>query len=149
MHPVITALASTATLLSCPQPETSDLLAVSIETTQTDIDGLNVPGRIRANGLVGLVSVPGTLFFADGQLVWQARDTRDCAPYTLTPDGDAMRFTAHYRIENDEHVRWSGWTDGTRVRDVTAVWTRVEGDFVHDLFLPDEVLMVFTPDAER
>jgi hypothetical protein len=49
-------------------------------------------------------------------------------------------------LKNGEHVEWIGVFDGEFVTDAQAVWTRKEGDFVHDLLLPKEVTLAFTPD---
>lgn len=139
-------LVSSLSLSVCPSPGYAPDSPMMIAHEEAGIDGLEVDGRIRARGVMGLVSVPGTLSFREGLLVWAAQDTIDCTPYTLTPVEDGYHFAAQYRIENDEHVSWSGWTDGQTVRDVTAIWTRVEGDFIHDLLLPERVTMRFTPD---
>lgn len=139
-------LVSSLSLSVCPSPGYAPDSPLMIAHEAAGIDGLAVDGRIRARGVMGLVSVPGTLSFREGLLVWAAQDTIDCSPYTLTPVEGGYQFAAEYRIENDEHVSWSGWTDGESVRDVTAVWTRVEGDFIHDLLLPEQVTMRFTPD---
>ena len=112
-----------------------------------DLDGLVVHGRVRARGLIGLVSVPGELSFQGGMLVWATGDSEDVGPYAVSATDCLLAFTAEHVIENGEHVRWSGVSDGRTVSDVTAIWTRVEGDFVHDLLLPEQVTLDFTPDA--
>lgn len=33
--------------------------------------------------------------------------------------------------------------DGKSLKNVTAVWTRIENDFFHDLLLPEEVNFTF------
>lgn len=114
--------------------------------TRAGLDGRSISGRIRARGPAGLISVPGTLSFRDGNLVWSARGSEDSGPYQWRETGDAIEFRAEHVIENGEQAIWSGRFDGTRFHDVTAVWIRVEGDWVHDLFLPDRVVMEFTPD---
>lgn len=57
----------------------------------------------------------------------------------------AFEFAARYLTEDDEHVRWSGSSDGRAVTNVTAVWTRAEVNLVHDLLLPRQVVLEFTP----
>jgi hypothetical protein len=146
MSTTIIYLVSSLSVSVCPSSGYAPGSPMMIAPSEASIDGLEVEGRIRARGVVGLVSVPGTLSFRDGALVWAAQDTIDCSTYNLTPAEDGYRFAAEYRIENDEHVSWSGWTDGLAVRDVTAVWTRVEGDFIHDLLLPEQVTLHFRPD---
>lgn len=104
------------------------------------------PGRIRARGIVGIVSVRGVLSFRDGMLIWTVGESEDSGPYVLSGADCRFRFTAEHITKDNEHVRWSGISDGRSVTDVTAVWTRVEGDFVHDLLLPERVTLDFTPD---
>ena len=109
------------------------------------LDGLTVPGSIRARGVFGMFSVRGTLSFRDGELIWTARGDEDTGPYLLTETDGQFAFSAEHSIENDERVRWSGSSNGQTVSNVTAVWTRAEGDWVHDLFLPEQVTLEFTP----
>lgn len=111
------------------------------------LDGLSAEGGIRARGLIGLVSVRGELSFSEGQLHWRVGEDVDSSPYSATETDGVIAFTSAHRMENGEHVLWTGVYDGDAFSDVTALWTRVEGDFVHDLVLPGEVVMVFTPDA--
>ncbi len=110
------------------------------------LDGLVVPGKIRARGIVGIVSVRGTLSFREWMLVWQAQGDEEQGPYSVTEQDGILAFHSEYLIENDEQVRWSGTADGQTVSDVTVIWTRVKGDAVHDLLLPDQVTLDFTPD---
>ncbi len=116
-------------------------------TQRESLDGLVVPGRIRAQGIAGVMSVPGELSFRDGLLVWAARGSEDVGSYVLSGSTCPLEFTAEHYLENNEQVRWSGLSDGRTVSNVTAVWTRNEGDWVHDLFLPHEVTLEFTPDG--
>jgi hypothetical protein len=113
------------------------------------LDGLIVHGRIRAQGIFGLMSVPGTLSFQNGRLLWTVEGSMDSGPYQLVGSDGACSFSARHAIENGEQVQWSGWSDGWTVTDVTAVWTRTRGDFVHDLLLPEQVTLEFTPDPGR
>ncbi|WP_420434769.1 hypothetical protein [Hyphobacterium sp.] len=152
------AIGALACVAACaPARSAPPILAVStiqddwrdpVETTTTGagLDGRSVSGRIRARGPAGLFSVPGTLSFRGGNLVWLARGNADSGPYQWRETGDAIEFRAEHVIENGERAIWSGSFDGTRFHDVTAVWVRVEGDWVHDLLLPDRVVMEFTPD---
>ncbi|MBT8142620.1 MAG: hypothetical protein HKN88_05480 [Gammaproteobacteria bacterium] len=109
------------------------------------LDGQSYDGSIRAKGIMGLISVKGTLSFDDGMLVWEAKGSKDTAPYeTLAVEG-GMAFAATAVIENNETVAWSGIVDGDQLKNARAIWTRQKGDLVHDLLLPDQVTMLFTP----
>lgn len=112
---------------------------------ESRLDGLSIEGRVRARGLIGVFSVPGTLSFQDGDLIWSVRGEDDRGAYRAWPVEDGIRFEARHVIENDETALWTGLYDGERVRDVSIVWTRVEGDFLHDLLLPGEVTLEFRP----
>ncbi|WP_421791480.1 hypothetical protein [Hyphobacterium sp.] len=110
------------------------------------LDGVEVNGRIRANGLIGIVSVPGTISFHEREFIWTARDTIDRGMYTAWPVGDTIHFQANYLIENGEQIRWTGVYQEGQLSGVSAVWTRIEGDVIHDLLLPSQVTLTFTPD---
>lgn len=114
---------------------------------ELDLEGESFDGRIRARGILGLFRVRGTLSFDDGLLVWSARGSNESAPYEVERHGGLLRFSATVDVEGGSHVDWSGTYDGKTLLEVRAVWTRVdEDDFVHDLFLPDVVTLIFTPD---
>ncbi len=137
----LTSTASAQTLGTEPvQSETNP------DTRAEHLDGIVVPGSIRARGVFGMFRVGGTLSFRDGMLIWAARGEENAGPYSLTGTDGQFEFSAEHLIENDEHVRWSGSFDGQTATNVTAVWTRVEGDWVHDLLLPEQVTLEFTPD---
>lgn len=104
-------------------------------------------GSIRAKGVFGLVAVKGELSFDNGSLCWTVEQSSDCAPYRTEVENGPQKFYASYRIENDERVEWSGTFNGNSISQVTALWTRTSGDFIHDLFLPKKVMMKFTPDS--
>ncbi|MEE2565231.1 hypothetical protein [Hyphobacterium marinum] len=119
--------------------------AASTDEAHGSLDGLSVDGRIRARGIIGLFSVPGTLSFEDGDLFWATRGEVDSGPYSTRPGTGVIEFHAEHMTPEGDIVVWSGrYADG-RFHDVTAVWTRVAGDAVHDLFLPDDVVLNFTP----
>lgn len=109
------------------------------------LDGLAFDGKVRARGIIGLFSVKGILSFADGQLIWAVKDSQDIGPYQTTEVEGGINFKAHLSIENNEQVVWSGFYDGKTLHNAHAVWTRVKGDFVHDLLLPEQVTLDFTP----
>jgi hypothetical protein len=115
-----------------------------------ELDGQAFEGRIRATGLLGLFSRRGTLAFQDGVASWRVRGGDEQAfppaPYTTTRVGDTLEFRAIMPGRAGDHVDWSGRYDGHQLQDVRAVWTRVSGDAIHDLFLPDLVTLRFTPD---
>ena len=110
------------------------------------LDGLAAPGTIRARGIAGLFSVRGALSFRNGMLVWSEGESEDVGQYSASAAGCLREFSAEHVIERNERVRWSGASDGRTVTGVTAVWTRVKGNLMHDLFLPEQVILDFTPD---
>ncbi len=110
------------------------------------LEGRSFEGTVRAKGILGLMSVKGTLSFLNGNLVWEARGEKDVGRYQVEVKDNELYFTAFLTIENDETVEWSGIFDGHSLHRVEAVWTRVEGDFVHDMLLPEQVILVFTSD---
>ncbi len=112
---------------------------------ELQLDGLSVPGEIRAHGVYGAVGVDGVLSFDKGSLCCAVEDERDCAPVELIHGDGYLRFASEHRGERDERVQWSGRYDGHRFSDVTVLWTRVEGDAVHDLLLPERLVLGFEP----
>lgn len=124
------------------------ILSLNSETplqTSHMLDGKSFDGSIRARGIIGLFSVKGKLSFDDGMLVWTVKESKDIGPYQASEVEDGINFTAQLSIENNETVEWSGLFDGQSVQNVQAVWTRQKGDFVHDLLLPKQVTLDFTP----
>lgn len=115
------------------------------ENSDLTLDNKTFNGCVRASGIVGLICVDGVLSFKNGQLYWTVDDSVDKANFQLTPAEDFVSFSASYTIENNESVEWSGKYNGTIVYDVKALWTRQPGDWVHDMFLPDVVTMMFKP----
>ncbi|MHA6288119.1 hypothetical protein [Maricaulis sp. CAU 1757] len=147
-HPAITALAVASTCVAAPAPGALSMPQEAAEQAPvTSLDGLVVPGRIRAQGVAGLLSVAGTLSFREGHLVWTARGETESGPYLLSESGGTVAFASDYRIANNERVQWAGTSDGRSVADVRVVWTRTPGDWVHDLLLPEQVTLTFTPDG--
>ena len=124
----------------------ADWVDTRTEPLTGGLDGLAVHGDIRAEGMAGLVSVRGRLSFRAGQLVWTVDGQSDTGPYQTEMTETGLAFSAEHVLENDERVFWTGRYDGARFRDVTAEWVRVEGDFIHDLLLPERVTLSFTPD---
>ncbi len=109
------------------------------------LDGECYEGKIRATGFWGLFSVKGTLSFSDGALFWTVKYTVDKCPYSIYETGSQTRFKSKMIFDSGDSVEWDGHYDGSMIHDVTAEWIRVEGDFIHDLLLPDVVTLVFTP----
>ncbi len=136
----------TLCLMACTPPDLPAARA-SIDQSLESLDGLVVPGKIRARGITGVFSVRGTLSFREGMLVWTVEGDEDVGAYSLIKRDGYVKFAAEHFIENNERVVWSGNSNGETVTDVTAVWTRVKGDFVHDVFLPAQVTLEFTPDS--
>lgn len=109
------------------------------------LDGLAIPGEIRAHGVYGAFGVDGVLSFDDGSLCWTVEGERDCAPVELIAGDGYLLFSSEHRGERDERIDWSGRYDGRTLSDVTVLWTRVEGDAVHDLLLPERLVLAFEP----
>lgn len=108
------------------------------------LEGKSFQGRVRADGIFGLFSVKGTLSFKDGLLIWSAKGSDESAPYETESLDGLLKFTSRVPGESGTYVDWSGTYDGHSVNDVRAIWTRAgEDDFIHDLFLPDVVSLVF------
>ena len=60
-----------------------------------------------------------------------------------------LGFTSHGPGEGGTYVDWSGTYNGESVSNVKAIWTRTEeDDFIHDLFLPDVVTLVFKQEKD-
>lgn len=108
------------------------------------LEGESFQGRIRATGLIGLFSVKGVLSFKNGMLTWSTKDSKNSATYITDEVDGVLVFTSHVPGEDGIYVKWRGIYDGKSVSDVKATWTRTEeDDFIHDLFLPDVVTLVF------
>ncbi|MCK7593540.1 hypothetical protein [Pseudomarimonas salicorniae] len=118
------------------------------EDRALSLEGRTFDGRIRARGLFGLVRVRGTLSFEAGQLVWQAQGSRETAPYQVETRNGILLFSARVIHPDGSFVDWAGIFDGERLRGVVALWDRSqEKDFIHDLLLPTQVTLEFSPDA--
>ena len=113
------------------------------------LEGLSYSGSIKAKGIIGLVSVKGTLSFKDGYLKWQAKGNEDSGLYTLQPDEHGVTFKSLVVLDNHEKVIWTGHFDGEHLTQVSAVWHRSPGDAIHDLLLPDKVTLLFRPDMNH
>lgn len=114
--------------------------------TSSILESSSFDGKIYAEGiysLFGLIKVEGTLSFTDSLLYWSARGSMDSIPYQCRMIDDHLMFTATAVIENDETISWRGFYDGEKLEDVQAIWTRREGDSVHDFLLPDIVTLKF------
>lgn len=147
------AVICAASILSSPDAGAQDELDAahepqSVQLHHADLlDASSFPGTVRARGLIGLVRVSGTLSFVGGDLVWSSQGDTESGPYRTFVEGDECVFMAEYTLESGGQVRWTGVFDGQRVHDVRITWTRVTGDAVHDLFLPNVVALDFTPDS--
>ena len=143
---IATTIVLSLALLSCAGQPVSEKNPVP-EAGNLTIEGKSFHGHIRAKGILGMVSVKGTLSFENGRLVWTARDQRDSAPYTVEELNGTVKFTAHVPLTGDTYVDWNGTYDGVSVSQVHVIWNRSEEqDFIHDLFLPDVVKLVFRQD---
>jgi len=125
-------------------PDTS--LSEPAEAIEFELEGLSITGHVRSSGLLGLFGVRGTLAFSDEVLIWTARGEEDVGTYSTRIVQGGIEFRAEHALEGGETAIWSGWYDGTELHDVRAEWTRIKGDVVHDLFLPERVVLHFTPD---
>ncbi|GAA0869649.1 hypothetical protein GCM10009116_14850 [Brevundimonas basaltis] len=114
-----------------------------------ELENLSVPGRVRARGIYGLFSVAGVLSFQGGRLHWTVDGVTESGRYDQSQTADGARFSADYVTRDNERLQWSGYVRNGRLRDVTAIWTRARGDFVHDLLLPRRLTLDFTPDRQR
>jgi len=110
------------------------------------LDGNSFNGTIKADGIYGLFGVQGTLSFENGFLFWTVGDSVDKMQYSVTQINSVLQFSASATIENGENIEWVGIYDGNQLCEVKARWTRVKGDFIHDLLLPDILTLTFTPD---
>lgn len=109
------------------------------------LEGKSFTGKIRAQGFIGFIKVTGQLSFKNKRLIWQVKNEIDTGPYKIETTNNGLIFSARVQMANGEHVDWQGHYDGKSLAQVKAIWTRIEGDFIHDLFLPKIVTMVFTP----
>ncbi len=142
-------LAFAAGGLEAPAPTPIARSPAALESASAEeagaLDGLAFEGRVRARGLIGLFSVRGRLAFDAGALSWTVGASTDTGPYSVREIDGVLEFTAEHVLENDERALWTGRYDGSTVREVTIVWTREDGDFIHDLFLPSRVTLDFRP----
>ena len=125
-----------------PDPEIAQT-PIQNEVDETVLEGRAFSGKIRARGIVGLISVAGQLSFQNGSLIWDVEGAKDVGPYQLVERDGNIAFTAVHELDNGESVLWAGIWNGEEITNVTAQWTRVEGDFLHDLLLPDQVMLDF------
>lgn len=107
--------------------------------------GKTFHGKIKADGIYGLIGVKGTLSFEDGFLIWSAKGSHDKIEYSWESVDGGIKFYAKAPIGNGETIEWSGVYDGKTIINVKAAWTRQKGDFIHDLLLPDVLTLTFTP----
>jgi hypothetical protein len=122
-------------------------LQISNQKNETpSLEGKTFKGKVKAKGLLGLFKVSGTLSFQDNLLTWQVDDEVDTGVYKIIPKNGLIHFSAHVKMTSGESVDWQGYFNGTSLIQVSAIWTRVEGDFIHDLFLPPVVTMIFLPE---
>ena len=125
----------------------------SAEQSQTlSLDGQSFEGKIHARGiysLFGLIKVRGTLSFENDSLLWSVDGSDDRIPFQSSIENDMLSFSAEAFIENDEKIEWLGTFDGERVRNVEVTWIRQEGDFVHDLLLPETVILQFEQNRKQ
>lgn len=125
----------------------STALANSSQVEESlSLEGRVFKGKIRAQGFLGLFKVAGTLSFQDNFLTWRVDDEIDTGLYKITPKNGLIHFSAHVKMANGESVDWQGYFNGTSLMQVRAIWTRIEGDFIHDLILPPVVTMIFLPE---
>ncbi|MFY0637556.1 hypothetical protein [Maricaulis maris] len=153
MFGALIAVVCAACVSSGPHVGAQDELDVthgtqSSQCHQADLlDASSYPGTVRARGLFGLVRVRGTLSFVGGDLVWSTQGETESGAYRIFVERDECIFIAEYTLDSGGQVRWTGVFDGQRVHTVRIIWTRVTGDAVHDLLLPNVVALEFTPDS--
>ena len=125
---------------------------VTADEPPTDVlDGLTISGQIKASNVWLRISVNGVISFNAGQFSWST-DAGDgqgqSFPYHMEPSTECLLFTAWGAAEpgSDDEMYWQGCYDGGQLTDITARWTRVEKDIIHDLMLPEVVQFTFTTD---
>ncbi|MGX5175297.1 hypothetical protein ACUR5C_14860 [Aliikangiella sp. IMCC44653] len=123
-------------------------------SSKLSLDSKIFDGKIRAKGVYGLFRVKGTILFSDGLLTWRVASEKnteqamDYAPanYTVKLIDELLYFTSIMPGQSGDKLIWSGIYDGQKLNKVEAIWVRQKGDWVHDLLLPEEVILRFTPD---
>ncbi len=112
------------------------------------LDGQAFEGRYKvASGFYRFISVKLTIIFSDEHFHWLTGPEEGYHPvsYTTTRGNGTLQFTARLARKEGDSVEWSGNWEGKTLTNVSAVWTRLEKDFVHDLFLSSAVKFVFIP----
>ena len=111
----------------------------------TSLDGRSFKGKLWATGLFRWIRAKDTIVFKEGTFAWTSGIDAGYkpAPYETTEENGSVIFTVRSVREEGDYVDWSGVYDGESLSNVTAVWTRVEKDFVHDLLLPSKMTFIF------
>lgn len=133
-----------------------ELLAASLPATRASgrlderragLDGQKFAGHLSGTGWLGWIGRGVTLLFVEGKFAWSAGINAGYKPvaYTTRRTSTGLVFTARAPRRSGDYVDWTGRYDGEALHDVTAVWSRLEQDLVHDLFLPATVEFVFKP----
>lgn len=125
------------------------LPSTAVEATANPLAGQSFAGEVRAKGIYGLVGVNGNLTFESGKLVWATKDSSESGDYEINYKDGLWHFSSYYTIENEEGVQWRGKFDGEKLMDVEIIWSRQPGDWVHDLLLPKQLTLTFTPARSR
>ena len=97
---------------------------------------------LRLTGLYRWLDGQVTLVFKERTFAWTAvagPHGYQPTPYETTEEDGRVIFTVRAVREAGDSVDWRGVYDGVSLSNVTAVWTRTEKDFWHDLFLPATV----------
>jgi hypothetical protein len=131
-------------------------VTVSLAASETDssLEGLVIQGQLKATNSWLRVGVQGSITVRDGRFIWSTgkhKEQVQSLPYQLTPTSNCLLLTAEGPAEpgSADVIHWQACVDEAQLSNVTARWTRVEKDFIHDLMLPDVVYFSFKPKQEN
>jgi hypothetical protein len=131
----------------------AEQVAVAEPETSDPLDGLVIKGKLKATNAWLRVGVRGTIEFSEGMLNWSTGkpdEQLQSVPYQLALTDVCLLLTAEGPAEpgSDDEIHWQGCFDGGKLTGITARWTRVEKDFIHDLMLPEVVYFSFSPEQK-
>ena len=129
----------------------SATVVVAAPESEHRLDGVVIKGTLKATNAWLRVGVKGTITFKEGRLYWSTEkkgEPEQTMAYRLESTDACLLFKAEGLAEpgSSDEIQWQGCYDGVQLFNVTARWTRVEKDFIHDLMLPDVVYFSFTPE---
>ena len=116
------------------------------DSLDLSLDGKSFEGKLKVEkGFFRWITVKETITFKDGNFFWASgeRGGYQPTPYKAKEIVGSVVFTVRSSREEGDYIDWIGTYDGESLKNVTAVWTRIEKDFVHDLLLPQKVTFTF------